>query len=229
MKNMKKINACVLTALFILCYFFRPTVFAKEIVEYDDNNNCITDEVMTYEVLAEKYLSTELTDEELVQQYEGAVSVEYIPVTNEMFSAVTCLVDGDIDNDAEYSVSLERLTIENNDEYCLYVLSAEGKTSTGSKEQDGVTLYGTIYWIDNLGTNNVLLKVTGGRYGSYTGNGTYSYGGKYQILKMGTFSASGFNDQDYWGTENISFHLNVSTNITSGSTVSLAVDTSIFD
>lgn len=226
MKNMMKIYVCVLTALFISSYFFGTTVSAKENVEYD--NKRITDEVKAYEDLAEKYRSTDLDDAEFVQQYEE-VSVEDIPVTDEVLSAVKCLKDGDIDNDAKHSVSLKRLTIKNNEESSLYVLTAEFKTSSGSTERDGVTLSGSIYWFDYFGTNNVLNYVSGTRLGNITGSATYAYGGKYSIYKFGTFSGNGFTDWDYNGSEDFSFHLNISTSTNSGSTVSLTVNTSIFD
>ena len=48
---------------------------------------------------------------------------------------------------------------------CMYVLSAEAKKSTGSKEKDGVTLTGVINWLDKPGTQNILTSVSATRLG----------------------------------------------------------------
>ena len=50
-----------------------------------------------------------------------------------------------------------------------------------------------------------------------------------EILKSGTFSGNGFNDQENWGAVSSSFHLNVSTPTASGNTLSIKVNTSVLD
>ena len=221
---MKNVKMCVLAAAIIWGSFSSIAVFAQESRNPNDEL-----EVLRYERQAEQYLSADITAKELEQKYDGKVDIETIPLSEDKLdSVVSVLMDGKESDDIKSSVSLEKIHLENA-ESSMYVLSAEAKKSTGSKEKDGVTLTGVINWLDKPGTQNILTSVSATRLGSYTGTGTYSYGGNNQILKSGTFSGSGFTDQDNWGAVNLIFHLNVSTPTAKGNTLSLQVRTSALD
>ena len=208
---MKNVKMCVLAAAIIWGSFSSIAVFAQESRNPNDEL-----EVLRYA-------------KELEQKYDGKVDIETIPLSEDKLdSVVSVLMDGKESDDIKSSVSLEKIHLENA-ENSMYVLSAEAKKSTGSKEKDGVTLTGVINWLDKPGTQNILTSVSATRLGSYTGTGTYSYGGNNQILKSGTFSGSGFTDQDNWGAVNLIFHLNVSTPTAKGNTLSLQVRTSALD
>lgn len=223
-KKREIFKACILLGIVILGSSSKNTVSAKERVPYSGNL-----EIVRYERLAEQYLSEELSAEELEQKYEGKVEIEIVPITKDKLDElVTPLIDGKKSKEVDCSVELERIQFADA-ESCMYVLSAEAKKSSETKKKDGATLSGTINWIDKTGLNNVLTSVSATRLGSFAGTGTYSYGGKFQILKSGTFSGNGFNDQENWGAVSSSFHLNVSTPTASGNTLSIKVNTSVLD
>lgn len=111
----------------------------------------------------------------------------------------------------------------------MYVLNASVKESPGSLTEDGITLNGTIGWIDHFGTGNEFRYVSGSRSGAYVGSGTYGYGGKGEAYRGGTSFESTFSDTTGSGNKNSWFYLHVYSKTTAGKTITLNVGTSILD
>ena len=129
------------------------------------------------------------------------------------------------DNDAVRSCSDESIST-------FYVLTASTdiKTSTHEESAYGITLKGSIGWVDNLGVNNLFKYTSGSRSGNYSGDGWMAlYAGQHALCD-GYFSGSTFyktsDKDDQYG---LSFRLLVKSKTPNGEEAMLEVKTSIFD
>ncbi len=127
------------------------------------------------------------------------------------------------------NIGATRSAIRNNS--TVYVLSATTKPSSDSTTKNGITLNGTITWIDHLGPSNEFVSVSGSRSGSYSGNGDYIVTSQTHNVGNGggSFSGTTFSSTSGAGSRGSSFTLTVHSSTSAGTVTTLVVKTSIFD
>lgn len=165
-------------------------------------NICVTKEIMTTDLFVEELISN---PELIHDKYANILSVEQRQIRdkNNMVLDGRNYTEMDCEN-YEYVATLTRMTFAINDQdgevadYYVMSVSTDTKTSTGSLTQDGVTLNGSIGWIDYFGPINEFVYASGSR------NGTYSEEGYYQVLRgTGTLCSGNFSSS-FYATSNLS-------------------------
>ena len=117
----------------------------------------------------------------------------------------------------------------NNPDVTMHIMEGTAKDSKGSTTKHGVTLSGTIHWIDYKGINNTLTGVAGHREGKRTGTMTYEYGVGNSCIGSGSSTSGDFSKHISSDNNGFSFYLTINSPSTSGNTATLTVKTSIFD
>lgn len=223
---MKKISLAILSmALLINCACFRveasnKAVFGKEEVD-------------------ESFVEALAADPDLLlQQYSNIVDIQTTTLSNLSRSGECAVVAYEyVQNDAaqllEVEATLTKVSYqEDADISSLYVLTAstDNTDSSDSITKNGVTLTGTITWIDHFGPSNELVSLSGSRSGSYTGDGSYVITSRTTPVGSGTFEGASFSDTSYKGQKGYSFTLIVrSDSSVDNKQVQLIVKTSFFD
>ena len=193
---------------------------------------------------SEERLSDEILEDscfyKLPDMYSNIVSVEKTDLEGEALrGCVSAYSDGNVP--IECSATINKIVyvaspaskavdghVRKEDCKTVYILRGTTKTTSNSATSHGVTLKGSIVWIDNFGLFNELLYVYGQRYGRIAGSGYYSITNSSLGLGGGyfdyTFNSTG-NNNNHTGT---TFHLNVSSPATDGSNVRLSLINSMF-
>jgi len=132
-----------------------------------------------------------------------------------------------------YREKADEISTEIGDENvaAVYVLTADTKDSVDSTTKNGISLKGTITWIDHAGLNNELVSVSGSRSGSYSGDGKYIVtSGTHNVTNgSGSFSGTTFSNSAVGGEKGYSFTLTMHSYTASGDQTTLIVKTSAFD
>lgn len=150
------------------------------------------------------------------------------------------IVDGEKET-LPYSVSLKEISLSEDSLVVapdnaiitsnLYLITATSttKTSSDTLTKEGVTLSGSILWVDNAGIANEFLSASGSRKGSTSGSGYYAAYRRYTPLCSGYFDSSFYAKSDLDDSTGTQFQLIVRSDSTTGNQVQLSVKTSIFD
>lgn len=184
------------------------------------------------------------TAPELVcEKYSNIIDVQTVSLDEDMIDdCVTALEYGENGTalPLECDVVLNKIVYQNqaSELYSLgteastyYVLSATAtsKTSTDTKTEDGVTLYGCIGWEDVLGPlGNKLEYVSGYRSGAYVNQGDYTALKQSHELCGGKFDTSFYDTPDDTGASSMKFRLIVNSDTKNGGRIQLNVSTSAF-
>lgn len=177
----------------------------------------------------------------LYEKYSNIVDIQEVQLDDEQLSkyveAYECSEDGMIE-DVDCTATLNKITYRDGSvspltadrTSTIYVLMAEStsKTSENSATQYGVTLKGSIVWIDHFGMSNELVSISGERSGSYDGDAKYAITGGTTPIGSGTFDTS-FENNDYAGSTAFQFILTIASNPVSGKRFHITVKTSVTD
>lgn len=87
-------------------------------------------------------------------------------------------------------------SIKDDDISSIKIKASTTKSSSDKKQNNGVTLTGTINWIDVVGTNNILKSVSGTCTGNVEYN-SYAYGTGPRFLNTTWHSAANFGTSFY--------------------------------
>lgn len=225
---MKKLLCCTLVTIMI--FGFSVTAVAQE------------EKQQMFSEMDAEFVSMVLEEPELaLNRYSNISDITNVPVpANFQEKIVGSLISeyGEVTN-LDCEISLVRIQMKNQPYTLLangqeqgdvmYVLSASTKESPGSLTEDGVTLNGTIGWIDHFGTSNEFKYVSGSRSGSYVGAGRYGSGGRGVAYNGGTDFDSSFSDSTGSGNQSSWFYLHVYSTTQTGKRITLNVSTSILD
>lgn len=174
----------------------------------------------------------------LIWQYSNIVDIQTTTLSNFGRSGESAVEAYEYDEDGTVHLLEAKATVtkvlyeEESDISSLYVLTASthNTDSSDSITKDGVTLNGTITWVDHFGPKNELVSLSGSRSGSYTGDGSYVCTSRTIPIGSGTFAGASFSDTSFQGRNGSSFTLIVrSTSAENNKQVQLIVKTSIFD
>ncbi|MCR4998682.1 MAG: hypothetical protein K6A05_02450 [Lachnospiraceae bacterium] len=225
---MQKIIKTIYGLLLSLIMISFSTINAEAISFHGPNNTTLLEEKKLTS-LGQEFITTSVSKEEFLIIHPEINNIEETEIIGKDKEQIVsfCSNTGDIDTD---DVALTHTIISSsNPDLKLHILEATAKESKGSKTKNGVTLSGSIHWVDRKGTNNALTGVWGSRSGSWTGTMTYEYGAGWKPLGTGSSTRSHCGESIHSGQNGFSFYFSLNSPSTDGSTVSLTIQTSAFD
>lgn len=138
-----------------------------------------------------------------------------------------------------YTIEIDPNYLETNDDlvdrstsnvYVIYVLRGTTKDTSSNCSGHGVSLSGTITWIDNTGVNNEFVSASGSRSGNYTGSGRAWVRKNSDTLVGWTYFSTDFTANANPNLNNIGlqFTLHIDSDTLDGHNVQLSFSNSIF-
>lgn len=182
----------------------------------------------------------EVNPEAVYEKYDNVIEIQTMKIDNKNSDGVKAFkydkngilqeLDCEVTlNKISYQEGANSISAASNDVSTVYALTAETKDSKDSTTKNGITLNGTITWIDHFGTSNELVSVSGSRSGAYKGDGTYKITSQTHGVGSGSFSSGSFSDSSNSGEKGYSFTLVIHSYTAAGDQTTLIVKTSAFD
>lgn len=149
-------------------------IFSLMTVAFADDSVTASDRVI--------YNGVDITvdiDEEISRALNGITDVE---------AQATCSLSDDSSDNSTYTTTRRIGSVDGTDS-CVYATTSVKRCATNSSAKGYVTAFGTIYWVDNFGTANNLVSISGGWKFDEKPNGTYARLTGKHIFVKGTSDA----------------------------------------